>query len=201
MNSSACTANSRPLDTIKLNLVCFDLASELSSGVVLTQLWRHYTDGLLPVPGADGWISQPRKDWAYESGITLHMLDRAVRLLVGAGRFGQPFVQKKIRLFNGAPVLNLRLDVPMFLVAYVWAKEHPLVLLPPRKPIDDKTRLVVFARDVFVCQACGAMEYLSVDHRIPRSKGGPDDLENYQTLCRKCNSKKGNKMPKEVTNA
>lgn len=33
---------------------------------------------------------------------------------------------------------------------------------------------------------------LTVDHIIPKSKGGPDDLENLQPMCTKCNTKKGN---------
>jgi len=35
---------------------------------------------------------------------------------------------------------------------------------------------------------------MTKDHVIPRSKGGPDKVENYQTLCTKCNSKKGNNL-------
>lgn len=35
------------------------------------------------------------------------------------------------------------------------------------------------------------------DHIIPKSKGGKDILENYQTMCEKCNMRKGNKMDGE----
>lgn len=31
------------------------------------------------------------------------------------------------------------------------------------------------------------------DHIIPKSKGGKDELENYQTMCVRCNKRKGNK--------
>jgi 5-methylcytosine-specific restriction endonuclease McrA len=34
---------------------------------------------------------------------------------------------------------------------------------------------------------------MTVDHIIPRSRGGTDDLDNLQTLCTKCNSIKGNR--------
>lgn len=34
---------------------------------------------------------------------------------------------------------------------------------------------------------------ITKDHIIPKSKGGRDELDNYQTMCIKCNKKKGNK--------
>lgn len=36
--------------------------------------------------------------------------------------------------------------------------------------------------------------YFTKDHIIPKSKGGQDTIDNYQTMCWECNSHKGNKM-------
>lgn len=36
-----------------------------------------------------------------------------------------------------------------------------------------------------------------VDHVVPSSLGGPDDIENYVLSCRSCNSKKRNRLPGE----
>lgn len=41
---------------------------------------------------------------------------------------------------------------------------------------------------------------MTIDHIIPKSKGGPNSLDNYQCMCKICNEKKGNKMPDEVVN-
>jgi hypothetical protein len=60
-----------------------------------------------------------------------------------------------------------------------------------RAHIPDALRSAVYERDGYACLHCGAMERLSLDHIHPWSLGGPDTLENLQTLCRPCNSRKG----------
>ena len=52
--------------------------------------------------------------------------------------------------------------------------------------ISGSTRYNVLKRAKYRCELCGAHESqiaLHVDHIIPRSKGGPDDLSNFQALC------------------
>jgi len=44
------------------------------------------------------------------------------------------------------------------------------------------------------CLACGLKKKLEVDHVVPLTKGGSNDLSNLQPLCRSCNSKKGTKI-------
>ena len=55
-------------------------------------------------------------------------------------------------------------------------------------------RKEVFKRDNYKCVECGASKEdgatLHVDHKIPVSKGGTDELDNLQTLCSKCNLNK-----------
>jgi 5-methylcytosine-specific restriction endonuclease McrA len=61
------------------------------------------------------------------------------------------------------------------------------------------TRRNVFQRDGHACQYCGyGGEQLSVDHVVPRSRGGGDTWDNVTTACLPCNVRKGNRTPREA---
>lgn len=60
-----------------------------------------------------------------------------------------------------------------------------------RQPIDPELRWAVFRRDGYACLFCGSESNLSVDHVFPVSRGGGNEPDNLQTLCRNCNSRKG----------
>lgn len=60
------------------------------------------------------------------------------------------------------------------------------------------TRKNVLKRDSFKCQYCGTRESLTIDHVIPKSRGGSDEWDNLITCCSTCNVKKGNRTPKEA---
>jgi 5-methylcytosine-specific restriction endonuclease McrA len=60
------------------------------------------------------------------------------------------------------------------------------------------TRRAVFARDSWTCQYCGRTSHLTVDHVMPRSRGGTSVWENIVTSCAPCNRRKGDRMPTEV---
>jgi 5-methylcytosine-specific restriction endonuclease McrA len=57
------------------------------------------------------------------------------------------------------------------------------------------TRRAVFARDNWTCQYCGSRQQLTVDHVIPRSKGGPSTWDNIVAACAPCNRRKGDSLP------
>lgn len=52
----------------------------------------------------------------------------------------------------------------------------------------------VMERDAYRCVACGTHLNLTCDHIIPESKGGPTTLDNLQTMCQPCNSRKGSRL-------
>ena len=62
-----------------------------------------------------------------------------------------------------------------------------------RQPIPGHLRHEVFKRDNYRCKECGATNKettLEIDHIIPVSKGGTNDINNLQTLCKACNRAK-----------
>lgn len=64
-----------------------------------------------------------------------------------------------------------------------------------RKPLPPRIRYEVFERDGYTCQYCGAKApdvTLHVDHIVPVSDGGTDDLSNLVTACEYCNLGKSN---------
>jgi 5-methylcytosine-specific restriction endonuclease McrA len=82
---------------------------------------------------------------------------------------------------------------------------HPLVIrlvTYVRVPRDTGrrriTRRAVFARDSWTCQYCGRTSHLTVDHVVPRSRGGTSAWENIVTSCAPCNRRKGDRTPIEV---
>ena len=63
------------------------------------------------------------------------------------------------------------------------------------------TRKMVLARDNYTCQYCGRQfpkSELTIDHVIPKSRGGETTWDNVVVACRRCNQRKGNRTPKEA---
>lgn len=86
-------------------------------------------------------------------------------------------------------------------ILYVFDDDYQDYWFRKKKPrqrthIPRGLRHEVFKRDNYTCQECGATKEdgakLHIDHIIPVSKGGTDELDNLQTLCDKCNLNKSN---------
>ena len=62
------------------------------------------------------------------------------------------------------------------------------------------TRRNILQRDDHTCQYCGVSgDGLTLDHVVPRSRGGGDKWDNIVTACVRCNVKKGNRTPREAS--
>jgi len=71
-----------------------------------------------------------------------------------------------------------------------------LVRVPHRRAVR-VSRRGVFARDDYRCQYCGAAAD-SIDHVVPRSRGGDHVWENIAAACRPCNLSKRDRTPDEA---
>lgn len=63
------------------------------------------------------------------------------------------------------------------------------------------SRKNIFKRDDYTCQYCEIKldsETATVDHVLPRCRGGKHEWQNVVTCCLKCNRKKGDKTPNEA---
>jgi 5-methylcytosine-specific restriction endonuclease McrA len=94
-----------------------------------------------------------------------------------------------ITSFNGSKFHSVDAEYPIPAVIRLQRYIHI-----PYKGVE-LTRNNVFRRDNFNCQYCGGERDLSLDHLIPRSKGGKTNWKNLVTACKTCNSIKGDATP------
>ena len=61
------------------------------------------------------------------------------------------------------------------------------------------TRKNILRRDAYKCAYCGRSDLpLTIDHVVPKAKGGYDSWENLVCACTSCNNRKGGRTPEEA---
>ena len=69
------------------------------------------------------------------------------------------------------------------------------VKIPISKIVSHRpSKAMIYKRDNNSCQYCGSTRHLTIDHIIPKSKGGSEEWTNLVVACSKCNTKKGDKL-------
>ncbi len=71
----------------------------------------------------------------------------------------------------------------------------------PRREVKFNRRNII-ARDEYKCQYCGKRfnaSHLSIDHVLPRSRGGKSTWLNVVAACSPCNTRKGGRLPWEAS--
>lgn len=107
-----------------------------------------------------------------------------------------------VLVFKGKAEIIEDLGKPLRSAAsqYVWP--HVIRLLNyvrvPKSVQRKISRRALFARDGWRCQYCGSDGKLTLDHVMPRSRGGQSIWENVVASCAPCNMRKGNRTPEEV---
>ena len=114
-------------------------------------------------------------------------LKKAVVLLVTGKAEPIDFFDDNIREIRSR---NLVIKVPSVIRLY-RSRERPWKIPPV-------SRKEILRRDEHQCQYCGNRKQLTIDHVIPRSRGGQHLWNNVVIACANCNTRKGNKTPKEA---
>lgn len=99
----------------------------------------------------------------------------------------------KTKNYPRIKTVNREIAIPEILILNNYNK------IPKIKYSFSKSR--VFERDKFTCCFCNnifSKTELTVDHLIPKSRGGNTTWTNIITACKKCNWEKGNKTIKEI---
>lgn len=86
-----------------------------------------------------------------------------------------------------SPSVTIELPVAVALREYVYLPHRPLFV----------AREGVLRRDKRVCAYCGGKGD-TIDHVLPRSRGGTDSWENLVAACGPCNTRKSNRLPHEA---
>lgn len=107
--------------------------------------------------------------------------------------------------FDSWSALRVAEDEPCISTVSLKIKVPEIVLLThysayPRRRVTF-SRKNLYRRDGYTCQYCGAhppMQDLSIDHVVPRSRGGHSSWENCVLACIRCNRKKANRTLAEA---
>lgn len=106
--------------------------------------------------------------------------------------------------FDSWSALSVESDEPAIHTVSLSLKVPEVVLLtrygafPRRRVMFSRKNL--YRRDLYTCQYCGGkppMQDLSVDHIVPRSRGGRSTWENCVLACLRCNRRKANRTLRE----
>jgi 5-methylcytosine-specific restriction endonuclease McrA len=115
------------------------------------------------------------------------------RLIVLISKQKVAFVDPRVRQLLEEAIRARRLTVEEPVIVQLLANVRvPRMILRP-------TRSNILLRDEESCQYCGKRSRdLTLDHVMPRSRGGLSTWENLVACCRACNGRKGNRLLKEA---
>ena len=108
-----------------------------------------------------------------------------------------------VLVFKGKAEVVEQLERPLRSAADTYSWPHVIRLVTyvrvPRAVQRKISRRALFARDGWRCVYCGSAHgRLTLDHVVPRSRGGDSVWENVVTSCAPCNLRKGNRLLEET---
>lgn len=124
-------------------------------------------------------------NFTYEA-LNVTTFQRAVKLIF-AGKAEMLHGRERIL---ASPTYEMRMPSIIRMLYYIRRPMQKVAL----------TKKNVLIRDDHMCQYCGARgdRMMTVDHVIPKSRGGESTWENLVCACMRCNNRKNNRMPREA---
>jgi 5-methylcytosine-specific restriction endonuclease McrA len=109
-----------------------------------------------------------------------------------------------VLVFKGKAEVLEEYETPLHSATSTFARPHVIRLVTyvrvPRAAQRKISRRALFARDEWSCVYCGTSGgRLTLDHVVPRSRGGDSVWENVVTACAPCNLRKGDRLPEEAS--
>jgi 5-methylcytosine-specific restriction endonuclease McrA len=127
-------------------------------------------------------------NFTYEA-LNITSFQRAVKLIFSGKA---EVVHGRDRLLV-SPTFEMRMPSIIRMLYYIRRPSQKVAL----------TKKNILLRDDYTCQYCGLRgeRLMTVDHVIPRSKGGPSTWENLVCACMRCNNRKNNRTPEHANMA
>lgn len=159
--------------------------------------WQHYKDRCPP------WIKMHRELLTDYEFTSLDDAEKSHLMLIwllasqmdNSIPFDAEWIGKKISA--NSPV-NIQGLVSKGFIEITTAKNEEKQGSGQSRYVSKKNRALLLEKAKNQCEYCGDKENLEVDHIIPVSIGGSNEIENLQILCRKCNRTKRTKLSEHV---
>lgn len=129
------------------------------------------------------------RDWSdLETAVCYYALDK-VKWEIGS----------KIHEFRGG--INRHGEISTIAVSSIIGVSGPLFTKKYQSNSPYFERSLLYSRDHQICAYCGdefEWKALTIDHIMPKSRGGKNIWTNCVTACRPCNHRKGSRTPEEA---
>jgi 5-methylcytosine-specific restriction endonuclease McrA len=124
-------------------------------------------------------------NFTYEA-LNITSFQRAVKLIFSGKA---EIVSDRERMLS-SPTFEMRMPSIIRMLYYIRRPMQRVAL----------TKKNILLRDDHICQYCGVRgeRLMTVDHVVPRSKGGPSTWENLVCACMRCNNRKNNRSPDDA---
>ena len=117
----------------------------------------------------------------------------SITVILHLTKINGSYVRSKSNTFNSQEIRSLISRInnkknDFYLDEEIWNA----ICRVERGKVTNKIRFAIYFRDGYRCKKCGRKtKDLEIDHIIPIAKGGKTTYNNLQTLCHRCNVKKG----------